>query len=278
MTTLLDRAYSLQVDTTRFEGLQIAFSVEHSLTPDPNHSEIRVWNLNRTNRKKLQEMTDVFVHLEAGYVDGKSLVFLGDLREATSGRDGTNWITTISAGDGGKAATEAQINLKLGAGSTVQQALHALVTALGDYGIGFGNFYELSPLLTLRGSKSNKFAKGCVLSGSVSSELDRIAGSADLEWSIQDRQLQFLKVGEPRNEIAVVLAAGTGLIGSPEPATKGLMKVRCLMIPDIYPGRRVVLKSEHVNGQFRAERTKRIGDLSGNDWFVDIELKEIEGV
>jgi len=270
VTTLFKRDVSLQVADLRLEGFDLSFVVTRSLSSKtPNTAEIRVWNLNADHRKRLQEAEQVYVSLEAGYVGATSLLFRGDLRDASSTREGADWITAITS-DAGRRARKARIVKSFAPGATVASVLQDAAKAMG---LKLGNSAQRVVEAKIAGTAATQYFNGYALAGAVEDEIDRIARSCDLEWSVQDDELQFLDYGKPLSQLAVKLTPQTGLIGSPEPGNKGLVDVRSLIIPDLYPGRRVEVQSEHVRGFYRIEVSKHTGQTAGKDWYVDLQLK-----
>jgi hypothetical protein len=140
-------------------------------------------------------------------------------------------------------------------------------------GLKLGNSAQRVVEAKIAGTAATQYFNGYALAGAVEDEIDRIATSCGLEWSVQDDELQFLDYGEPLSQLAVKLTPQTGLIGSPEPGNKGLVDVRTLIIPDLYPGRRVEVQSQHVKGFYRIEVSKHSGQTFGKDWYVDLQLK-----
>ena len=116
MTELFRRTARLQIGETLIEhgrdarGVDFDFNITRTITKHPNTADINVYNLSPDNRSALQEpiqdgdQQNIPVILHAGYVDSRpTLIFSGDLREARSKREGTNIVTNISSGDGGKS-------------------------------------------------------------------------------------------------------------------------------------------------------------------------------
>ena len=273
MTVLFDRKVRVQVDEYVIEELDVAFEIVKSLSAQtPNSAEIRIWNLNVEHRKRLQELEKVYVSLEAGYVGGTSLLFRGDLRDVLSTREGSDWITTVTS-DSGRLARKRRILKSFAPGATVQDVL---TTAAKAMGVRLGNTAAKTVSAKIQGTQASKFFNGYALAGAIEGELDRLARSCGLEWSIQDDELQFLDQGKPLQELGIELTPNTGLIGSPEPGNKGITEARCLMIPDLFPGRRIRITSEHVSGIYRAETTKHTGNTAERDWYVDLELRNEE--
>lgn len=269
-STLFGRRVTVQVSTLLLEGFDVSFDISKSLSPKtPNTAELKIWNLNAAHRKQLQEAERVFVSIEAGYESGTSLLFRGDLRDVVSLRESADWVTTVTS-DSGRRARKARIVKSFAPGSTVGDVLNAAAKAMG---VKLGNSAQRIVNAKITGTSASSFFNGYALAGAIEHEIDRIARSCGLEWSVQDDELQFLDFGAPLAQIAVKLTPETGLIGSPEPGNKGIVEARTLIIPDLYPGRRVEVQSEHVQGMFRVETTKHSGSTFGRDWYVDMQLK-----
>lgn len=270
MTELFARRCRVQVDTLGLEGFDVRFEIQKSLAPKtPNSVELKIWNLNADHRQQLQEYEKVYVSVEAGYESGMSLLFRGDLRDVVSSRQGPDWITTVTS-DSGRRARKARLVRSFAPGASVSSVLQAAARAMG---VRLGNTAERTVAAKIAGTQAAKFFNGYAVAGAIDEELDRLARSCNLEWSIQDDELQFLDYGEPLQQLAVKLTAQTGLIGSPEPGNKGITEARCLIIPDLYPGRRCEVQSEHVRGIYRIETTKHTGSTFGPEWYCDLQLK-----
>jgi hypothetical protein len=269
-TELFDRRIKVQVDTLLLEGIDVTFDITKSLAPKtPNKAELRVWNLNADHRKHLQELERVYLSIEAGYASGTSLLFRGDLRDVVSIREGADWITTITS-DSGRRARKQRLVRSFAPGASVGDVLGAAAAAMG---VRLGNTAQRTVAAKIAGTQASKFFNGYAIAGAIDEELDRLARSCNLEWSIQDDELQFLDYGAPLAQLAVRLTPDTGLVGGPEPGNKGIVDVRCLIIPDLYPGRRVEVQAEHVRGFFRVETTRHSGSTFGSEWYVDLQLK-----
>jgi hypothetical protein len=268
---LFDRAYSLQVDTLLISALQVKFDVQRSLAAKtPNSAKIEIANLSEATRKRLQGMRNVFVSLEAGYAQGKSLIFRGDLREVWSARDGTEWITTVTSGDGEKARKKKRLNQSFPAGTPVSALISACAKALG---VGIGNAAKKGGAAQLFRASPPKRLGGAAFTGDALAQLDRVCRSCGIEWSIQDNQLQLLERGKALQEQGPKLSALSGMVGSPEVGKSGLVRVRTVMVPNLQPGRKVELDSLLVKGIYRIETAHFIGDFEGADWGAELELK-----
>lgn len=267
---LFGRRCTVQVETLKLDGFDLRFEIAKSLSAKtPNTCELKIWNLNADHRKYLQELERVYVSIEAGYASGTSLLFRGDLRDASSARDSADWVTTVTS-DSGRTARKRRIAKAFAPGSSVGDVLNTAAKAMG---LRLGNSAQRVVNAKIAGTQASTYFNGYALAGAIEDEVDRIARSCGLEWSVQDDELQFLDFGDPLSQLAVKLTPQTGLIGSPEPGNKGLVEVQCLIVPDLYPGRRVEVQSEHVRGFYRVETTKHTGTTFGKEWYCNMELK-----
>lgn len=83
----------------------------------------------------------------------------------------------------------------------------------------------------------------------------------------------ILPVGGALQRTALLLSPETGLLDSPEIGDHGHVKAKALLIPDLVPGRLVVLESELARGTYRIEKAEYTGDTAGEDWDVELDLK-----
>lgn len=268
---LFDRRCILTIDTLQITGLATKFKVKKDLKGKPNTAEISVSNLSRDYQDTIAQAKVVTVQLEAGYKDNTSVIFLGDLRSGYTKREGLDNVTTVSSGDGEKAHRTARVSVSHKRGATNADILRSLAGALG---VGEGNLSSAISALTASGV-GDLFTLGTVLSGSASTEMTRVCRSVGLTWSIQNGALQLLQISKATADSAILLDSTNGLIDSPSIDSKGVMKCKCLIQPDIFPGRLLVLVGKYLQGQFRIESTEHTGDTSTGaaDWYVEITGK-----
>ncbi|MCK4718807.1 MAG: hypothetical protein KAT70_09075 [Thermoplasmata archaeon] len=277
MGELFGRTYQLTVDTIRFTGLDISFEVEKSTKHEPNKCKISVFNLTRDHQRQLEGLSvrrgqgHIRVELMAGYAGDNSLIFRGDLRTAKTLRDVADAETKLEGEDGGRAILWARINRSFPAGTRVDQVVRACAQAMG---VGLGNTDELTRDARLQ-EGGNVFSEGTVLEGSAANQLTHILRSVGLRYSVQNGALQILRRGEPLQATAIRLSSGTGLVGSPEVNADGTVAATCLMLPDLYPGRRVQFEGENLSGTFRVERANYLGDTLGDAWYIKMECQPL---
>lgn len=269
MTTLFHRAATLNVQGKVLEGIDYEFRIDRSLSKHPNTADFTVYNLSEANRKYLQQCAPgCKVELHAGYASDAvlPLIFLGELREVRTVRNGSDWQTEISSGDADEQKKR-PVSFSLGPGTAFDNAVKKLTTEMGAK---VGNLGA-----ALRKGKfsdaSKEFTNGLSVFGNGDQELDKLLRSGGLEHSWQNGELQVLPIGKALNTVAVTLDEGSGLIGSPESGEKGKVKFRSLLNADISPGRIVHVIARNLDVFVRTERAVYSGQIAGTDWYVDVE-------
>src|SRR5690606_17307106 len=235
-----DRRISVTVDTIRFDALDCFFRVRKSLKPEPNTCELTVYNLNEDHRNQLEGLVPkgnapatqgISCSIEAGYKDGVSLIWNGDLRTAETIFEGPDVLTVLSSGDGEKAWKHAREHVAFGPKTPVVTALRAMARALG---VGEGNLSQVAARMRVAGSAI--FPTGKVSTGAVSRECVNLARSAGLEVSIQDGALLFLDRGESAMSTPVLLSEEAGMVGQPTIDNEGVLRIRTKLNPEIRCG------------------------------------------
>lgn len=253
------------------EDLRVRFTVTKTSEKEPNTAEIIVSNLASATRAGFEKAGKVL--LLAGYAETLAVVFAGDISVVKHHHTGADWETTIQCGDGERAIKHSRISESFPPGVTIPDVL---ATVAKRKGVDLGQ----SPKQTAGVSPGEQFTQGLALYGKASKELDKVLRARGYEWSIQDGKLQVLRPGAATTETAVELTPESGLVGSPEmgtPEKKGgrpLLTARSLLQPEIRPGRRVRVKSSHVDGVFVARKVVHTGDTAGGDWNTEIEAMQ----
>lgn len=291
MTLLYNRKAVIQVDTALKDislekgkkpallincgkdGFDCRFDVHKDLTGKPNRATIDVFNLNQEHRDGLTERAtkasrkahgNVRVRLEAGYVDGYSRIFEGDLSILYHEREGANWVTRIETGDGDHIVSTARISKSWAPGTLISTVIKDVAVALG---LGEGNVSSTAGAL-LEGWGASAFTGGTVASGRCFKELNKICKSAGIEWSIQDGTLQFLATDKAFSAVAVLVTANTGMEGSIRIDHKNKLHIKTRMIPGIAPGRKIKLADD---SEWRVNKAHYNGDTRGPAWGITVE-------
>lgn len=279
MTVLFRRAASLNVHGRVLVGLDFEFRIDRSLKGDSNTADFSIYNLAPENRKYLQsQKKGVIVEFRAGYASDPKLplIFLGQLREVTTVRDGSDWVTQLSTGDGDKERKH-PVAFSLGPGASFEAAVKKTVSEMGLHATNLTKDVSTGHF----GDASKELVEGFTAFGFGGPELDKLLDSGGLEGSIQNGELQILPKGGALSKVAVTLDESSGLVGSPELGRDKDMpqlKFRSLLNAEIHPGRMVHVKAANLDGFFRVERAVYNGQTFGGDWYVDGESRPVQTV
>jgi hypothetical protein len=290
--SLRQRAIKLIVQDLQVDALDCDFRIERSLKPEQNKAEIKIYGLSREHRKHLAGFKGgVVVELRAGYagedptqpsigedqtagVADPPLLFLGKLREVTVLRDGADWTTIVTSGDGdGK---DRPIRFSLGPGAGLEAAIKRVVSEMR---VNAGNVLQTIKGKGFKDGLGKQFVNGVTVEGPAGKELERLLRAANIDYSVQNGEIQALERGRPLATTAIEVKA-PGLVGSPEigrDKTGQKVSARTFLNADIYPGRQVSILSENVNAHFRVESVSYIGMTYGNDWYTDFEARPLSG-
>ncbi len=280
MTRLFDRDWRVQVgELVVAKPLRVTFEIERTVRPSPNHATIRLYNITRDSQALIRDAAEALVVVEAGYVDGRAEVFRGSVLRARAGRRGrpspvrheqdkVDGVTVVEATDGGRAFREARVSRSYQAGVRLTTVLRDCAAALG---VGEGNLAQVETFAKLEGGQTT-YPEGTVLSGQAARELTEILRAYGLRWSVQHGAIQVVRRGRALQSQAVRLAADTGLLGSPEVGPRGHVTARALLAPDLWPGRRVRLESDRVEGTYVVRAIRAEGDTHSDTWQATCEL------
>lgn len=268
--TLFGRKHRVTIDTIEINKLDVEFDIVKTTSKEPNTLEMRIYNLNPEHRAQLAQLYQPIITVEAGYEEDIGQIFKGKVTQIRSSKEGPDWVTEVNTGDGEDELATARINKTFNAGTPFSTVIKKVAAEMK---VGIGN----AALKALEGDLSgaaNEVSNALTVSGRASTELDGLLRSANLEWSVQDQELQLMTLNDMLEGLPVRLAKDSGLIGSPTIGSDGIVEVTALMNWSITPGRKMEIESEEVPKAFyRAQRCEYVGDSAGQDWYVNVEAK-----
>lgn len=285
-------------------GLRFSFSIQKGSTKTPNQCTVKVWNAASETRALIEVIGNVLI-LKAGYSEaiGATTIFIGNVTRTLTVREGPDWITELELQDGFAEFRDAKVSLSFGKGATVLQVVTAISKKFG------------LPVRPLPADVAMKqYPAGFAFVGRVRDAMDKACENGNLEWSIQNREIQIIKRGGVFKQKAYVLSPGTGLIGSPMQESKTMTekaaakegitasqpgvrktterdkdgevqevlqvlgyKVKSLLQPLLEPGGYVQVKSKGIDGEFfRIEELNHTGDTHGNEWHSELTLRHVK--
>lgn len=253
--------------------LRVVFKIERHHKPEPNAASVEVYNLGQASRARLSSAIEkgLKASIEAGYPGAYPLIFDGKIARVWHRRNGPDWVSHLEAADGARELGEARISQSFRAGASMADVFRGITDKLG---VGVGNALEQFQSGNFKRGM-NAFVEGVVIKGTGTDVLEEMMAKAGLEYSVQHGQLVVTRPGEPLAGQAVVLSRDTGLVGSPEPGEKGLLRCKALIRPGLDPPRQIQLQSVSASGLYRIDRTVYDGDSHGGNWYADLDLRRV---
>lgn len=258
--------------------LRISFSIEKNTQANSNTATIQIWNLSEYTRNLLKEFDDT-VTISAGYEEGygRKLMFVGQVTKINHRKNLPNITTELNCGDGIQALRETRASVSYAEGTKVD-------TVLKDLSSKFN-----LPIKEIPDDIKQQYVQGFSHVGSVKDALNRITDKANLEWSIQNQEVQITKKRQPTKSPEIVISDLEGLIEQPEKLNdlqenligaqpKPGYRVKSLLNPDIEPGIRVFLTSPSIQTDqpvFRVEKVTHTGDNFSGDFITEFTINEI---
>ncbi|MEN3257780.1 hypothetical protein AAH678_02930 [Sodalis endosymbiont of Spalangia cameroni] len=184
--------------------LQIEFEIVKNADEEPNRHVLRLFNLSSETADAISIMDSV-VRLSAGYVEhtGAMLAAVGVITSAiTTVQDGGT-VTEIEFLDGYQEMRDAALSVAYPKGTKADAALRDIAQKMNLKLV-------MADRLPFR-----EFPHGYSYYGAARVALRKICGDSGLEWSIQNGELQVIKLNGYTPRRAVVLSASSGMIGSP---------------------------------------------------------------
>lgn len=234
---------TLEVGVERgiWQGLSDGTFVLHNLAPSTRSDIYLDWN----NQGEFRAIT-----VRAGYASWQSaggaqspqaypIIFQGNVKQAFSVRSGPDWVTTISAWDGGFGVTQGDLSVPLAPGTTFQQQAQALIAAMPNVSLGY-----IDPSLTVDA------IRGVSLVGSPWEKLQQMADSAYADLFIDLQKVYMVSKGQPIPDLTGglgIITSATGLLDTPV-RQKSIVSFSMIFEPRVKVGQALVLQSlETVN-------------------------------
>jgi hypothetical protein len=293
---LFDRNMKLVVYSNgqklEFKDLHIDFEVLLNNSSEPNQAKFQIKNLSEKTRNLFESEEYQVVEFFAGY--GKAdpaAIFTGEMFNSYSFKSGNTWETLVFAGDGQKSLETETFNKSYSAGSPLETIINDIASKLG-----------LSSNIDLLATMGKLNKRGIALNGKCKALLDRLSEQYSFDWSVLFGVLEITVEGNPpaTDQIAVVINADSGLIGSPtitfekakvekkgKPTYTKFIEFSSLLNNQIKPNRLVKIESgfapitfpgvleEHIpsknpNGVYRVDSTTFRGSNYGSEYFVNV--------
>lgn len=258
------RNYSLRVQTdvgylTITPPFTIEFDITRNTLSSANVCQVRIYNLSERNRNAIRFNAYDYnnykaIELKAGYGTNLYTVFKGNISEAWSIREGTNFITQIECYDGGFAFANGKFEGGAGqfpAGTPTNAALSSMAAQLPNTSVG-----------TI-GSYPGVLARGNSYTGSITEALTQASGGG---FFIDNEKVNIIGTNEyiPSLGSTLIINSATGLLGTPV-RERNIMHFEMLFEPALMVGEKISLQSStasNYNGEYKVTAVKHRGMIS----------------
>ena len=242
--------------------LRCHFEIRASDVETPNTATIRIYNLSEATSKTLSSVSGIKSQTYGPSLPGQAqeatipsksvgeftaisvqagpaTIFAGTIKQIRRGRlNATDSYVDIFAGDGDAAYNFGRVNTTLDGPQANPDAIAAAVgTSFAQYNVG-------NQIVGLSGGVIVN-PRGKVMYGMGRSVMRDLAVTQQSRWSIQNGQLQMIKLNGYLPGTAVELNAYTGMIGVPESTPNGIL-VDCLLNPLIKIGGLVKINNKDI--------------------------------
>lgn len=237
----------------------IEFDVTRNTLTSANVSSIRIYNLNSNNRSRIRKNVNDFgdirqIQLLAGYGKNLSLIFDGNITQAWSVREGTNFITQIESFDGGFAFANAYSNVSFPSGTAQQTVVSTLIKDL--------NNFSVAPGLVSPSAFGGSLSRGNAYSGNTCNLLQSITGGL---FFIDNGKAYALSDNECVGGAVTTISPASGLLDTPI-REQTIITANMLFEPKLVMSQQVTLRSftadTGINGNWKVVSIKHRGMIS----------------
>lgn len=251
----------------KFEGFRIKFSISMDDDIKANKASIQIFNISALKAGLIQDIPKPYVRLEVGYGNDIEVLYDGDVEKTKYEKVGTETVLTLEAGEG-TAAAGVRSNKSYNKGSLVKDILQDMVDDI----VEGGRLIASSALEKIAEISGIKIKSGEVVKGRTIDKLKLKLAKYGYKPTInQNRQLTFVKEGDPEFFEAVLINQNTGLIGIPIKTEKGF-QFRSKIQPGIVrPLTKVQIDSDVLLGTGTVKKCQYNGDTHGPEWQFEAE-------
>jgi hypothetical protein len=244
----------------------------------PDTCELSVYNLQHNNYSlfKYDPINPLTLTIYAGYDKQFGIVFRGDITATDFERAGNDNIMKITVGDG-VVASKKKINKTYNnaqASAMAQDIIKEMKSA--GIEVAKGAIEEIKAKLT-----GKTITGKTTLKETAKKALNKILKGTDIDYNVVNNELKIVdSVKKKINDFGVEINGLNGLIGAPakkreqreDGSTVDLVSFKCLINPDIVPGREVNIDSKYITGKYVVQNMRVSGDTwASGEWTIEAE-------
>jgi hypothetical protein len=235
------------------DDFEIDFKVEFDDDPEPNISEIAIYNLSNDSISTIKKGSNII--LNAGYEGDVGTILLGKVEKPETTWEGVDKKTNILIGEGSDVWMKAYVSKTYAPGITSKAILSDLS---GQFGMELGDF---------RLTKDITYMKGKSVSGMLQTIMREVVKDTGSKFHISKGKI-YIRTPEAGDNTGFLLSADTGLLESPTPFEEDVdgktisgYRVKMLLNHRITVDSILQIQSKTANGMFRVWRGTHYGDF-----------------
>lgn len=250
-------------DHTMDDPLTLRFRVTNNTLFSSGQAVLQIYNLTQDVRNDLYKdayeyQTYKQIILAAGYVNEPSvpIIFQGNVMQASSYRQGPDWITEIIGLDGGFAIDNGIINLTKPNPYTFENVMSDIVKQMPHLTLGKIGVFDV------------KNSRGISMAGNAWYNIIKRVAPYQAQAFINKEVVNIVNQWEYVAEEGLLetISADTGMIGTPR-VQDGLVKARMIFEPRLEVGQKVSIESSEIpsnrSGDFKVFQLLHSGTISG---------------
>lgn len=258
----LKRNYELTIGTENGGTLivtlpfTIYIDIVRNTLSSANVCQIRIFNLSERNRNQLRFNSSNYgefrrITLRAGYGTNLPTVFDGNISQAWSVREGTNYVTQIECYDGGFAFNMGVTSETFPAQTPRKEIISSLAGSLPEVTVGAIGDYP------------GVITRGMAVSGNTVGVLNEMTGGG---FFIDNGKANALNSHEyiSTGETTLTINSASGLLGTPL-LEQTIVRFDMLFEPQLNVGHKIYLDSiteKNFNGEYKVTAIKHRGVIS----------------
>jgi len=255
-----NRRYQLAIQTQDGSTLVIEppftmeFDITRNILTSANVCQIRVLNLNKRNRNQIRFDISNYgelrgIVLKAGYGENLPIIFAGNISQAWSVREGTNFVSQIECFDGGYALANGTYNQEFIAGTPQMTVINSMVASLPGVTPGVVR------------NVSGEIQRGNAYSGNTADLLNQLVPN---QFFIDNQKANILGDSECIQGDIANISSDAGLLGTPI-REQAIIHFDMVFEPRLKIGQLLNLSSvtdDSFNGSYKVISIKHRGIIS----------------
>lgn len=265
------------------KGLRVSFTITKKLGWGTNPATIKIWNLSADHRNAINNFGDR-ITIVAGYLEAEEngalqILYTGETIAVSHIFEQPDIVSVFECGDGDRYLNNSRVAVSFSAETPVRTIIQNVANQMGIEFVEFADSVNVA------------YQQGFSNIGTSKDALANLCTRLNLQFSVQNNQLQIIPIDGTVTRPPVEINQTTGMQGVPQRYTRRLQdtyeaanaprtgyKVRTMLNPLILPGYPVVLTSSHLGinkANFRVESLTHDGDTFGPIWSTQLDMTEI---